>query len=220
MTNTRMFIVLLIVLFIILAISIAFAIVIKSPRRPLEDFSTADIEVVLFYDDVASLDAQDPLFRYQARTQLMRNFSIHGATTRVCTSNICTDTYKIPETVKYTQEILGDNTFFLSPKPEPLVEYMQAQTFATVPFRITTRARVPARTKITLGDLRNIIATSTIHVWFDETDPATRDAFQIFDSKNIFKPWSMNKTEPDLALLPPDDAFEIRPRPQARLQGF
>lgn len=211
MTSTRISILVLIGLFIILAI------VIKSPR-PLEDFSTADIadffyiEVVLFYDDVASLDAQDPLFRYQARTQLMRNFSILGATTRVCTSNACTETYKIPETVKYTQEILGDNTFFLSPKPEPLVEYMQPKTFATVPFRITTRARVPARTKITLGYLRNIIATSTIHVWFDETNPATRDAFQIFDSKNIFKPWSMNKTEPDLALLPPDDAFEIRPR--------
>ena len=206
----------------ILCILILFAFIALFIKQDQDLFTnTNTTRLILYIDDTASLDSRDPLYRYPARAKLAAAFSIKSRSTiKMCTSPSCIDTFDVSPSAVKTNTIVNnvlDNTFSFLPEDTdmpPVTEYFDKSAFATIPFRVTVAASVPTNEKLNHQDLVDIINAGTVNVWFKETDPTVRTAFQLFDAAGQFVPWSLDHTVPDIVIPPGGNTFTMQPKLQ------
>lgn len=214
---------------LILTVFLFLSILLFKPVGESFETTRSKVHIVLYMNDAISLDSRDPFFEYAARTRLLSEFSIKTRSTlKMCTSDVCIDTFDISPLAKSTNGVVDETSRFMFTREDTtlpaVTEYSTSTTtqeikatlgpsnFATLPFCITVEATIAPNVKLTRRDLQQIIKNSDIKIWFDEIDPSVRSTFQIENSNSQFVPWSLNRIHPDLVLESPADKFRIRPR--------
>lgn len=172
--------------------------------------------VIFFLDDTVDLDSRDPFVQVYARTSLLANYSIKcNADIRVCTSDLCLQTFTIPAGTQQTQGLINENSRFIFKQTKQqekeqveLTEYYN--NFASLPYRVSVSARFPLEKDLTLADFQSAIKQGQMNIWFINPSLETKTKFQI-QVNGTFTPWSTNQTIPDVS-CGSCDMIQIMPR--------